>query len=205
MRQRPEPEERAELLRMEPAGISSARPSRSSEITAARHDEITAHLREAGPGALADLGFAGLDDQRDDDPVIITGREATRNHRLTDAEKEANRLISRGRAAGEHGSAHLTSWHILTEVRMNARHATTLLRAPPRPREHRSRGDRRSPRSDHDADRQESVTPGAHQPHPQPRDLRNQDETVPLVVRGVRRTYPVPERRASSRTSRSAQ
>jgi hypothetical protein len=97
VRQRPEPEERAELLRAEPAGISSARPSRSSEITAARHDEITAHLREAGPGALADLGFAGLDDQRDDDPVIITGREATRNHRLTDAEKEANRLISRGR------------------------------------------------------------------------------------------------------------
>ncbi|MEV6619265.1 hypothetical protein AB0N31_36565, partial [Streptomyces sp. NPDC051051] len=88
-------EERAELLRTELAGISSARPGRSSEITAARHDKITAHLREAGLGALADLGFVGLDDQPDDDPVIITGRKATRNHQLTDAEKEANRLISR--------------------------------------------------------------------------------------------------------------
>ncbi|SEO74290.1 transposase family protein [Actinacidiphila rubida] len=36
--------------------ISSARPGRASEITAARHDHITAHLREAGLGALADLG-----------------------------------------------------------------------------------------------------------------------------------------------------
>ncbi|MFF6814955.1 hypothetical protein ACFZAG_34430 [Streptomyces sp. NPDC012403] len=78
VQQRLELEERAELLRTEPAGISSARPGRSSEITAARHDKITAHLREAGLGALADLGFVGLDDQPDDDPVIITGRKANR-------------------------------------------------------------------------------------------------------------------------------
>ncbi|MEV0784713.1 transposase family protein [Streptomyces sp. NPDC050423] len=45
--------------------ISSARPGRSSEITTARHDKITAHLREAG--------FVGLDDDPDDHPVIITG------------------------------------------------------------------------------------------------------------------------------------
>ncbi|MGX1310367.1 hypothetical protein RKD24_000486 [Streptomyces calvus] len=63
--------------------------------------------REAGLGTLADLGFFGLDDQPDDDPVIVTGRKATRNHRLTDAEKEPHRLISRERAAGEHGFAHL--------------------------------------------------------------------------------------------------
>ncbi|WP_225995136.1 transposase family protein [Streptomyces arboris] len=66
--------------------ISSARPGRSSEITAARHDKITAHLREAGLGARADLGFVGLDDRPHDDPVIITDRKATRNHRLTAAE-----------------------------------------------------------------------------------------------------------------------
>ncbi|KOV63249.1 transposase, partial [Streptomyces sp. NRRL WC-3618] len=36
--------------------ISSARPGRSSEITTARHDKLTAHLRETGLGALADLG-----------------------------------------------------------------------------------------------------------------------------------------------------
>lgn len=145
VQQRLELEERAKLLRTEPAGISSARPGRSSEITAARHDKITAHLREAGLGALADLGFVGLDDQPDDDPVITTGRKATRNHRLTDAEKEANRLISRERAAGEHGFAHLKSWRILAKVRMNARHATTLLRALLVLANTGSRGDRRSP------------------------------------------------------------
>jgi hypothetical protein len=73
--------------------ISAAKPGRSSEITAARHNKITGHLREAGLGALADLGFVGLDDVSDD-PVIITGRKATRNHRLTSAEKEANRLLN---------------------------------------------------------------------------------------------------------------
>jgi hypothetical protein len=109
--------------------ISSARPGRSSEITTARHDKITAHLREAGLGALADLGFVGLDDQPDDDPVIITGRKATKNHKLTAAEKEANRLLSRERAAVEHGFANLKNWRVLTKVRMNTRHATTLLRA----------------------------------------------------------------------------
>jgi hypothetical protein len=108
--------------------ISAAKPGRSSEITAARHNKITRHLREAGLGALADLGFVGLDDDLDD-PVIITGRKATRNHRLTDAEKEANRLLNRERAAVEHGFANLKSWRILTKIRMNARHATTLLRA----------------------------------------------------------------------------
>ncbi|MFC9951407.1 transposase family protein [Streptomyces prasinus] len=108
--------------------ISAARPGRSSEITTARHNRITTRLREAGLGALADLGFVGLDDDPDD-PVIVTGRRATRGHPLTDAQKEANRLVSRERAANEHGFAGLKNWRILTKVRMNARHATTLLRA----------------------------------------------------------------------------
>ncbi|MDG9703324.1 transposase family protein [Streptomyces sp. DH37] len=109
--------------------ISSARPGRASETTAARHDHITRHLREAGLGALADLGFVGLDDDPNDAPVIITGRKATRSHRLTDAEKEANRLISRERAAIEHGFANLKTWRILVKVRMSAHYATALLRA----------------------------------------------------------------------------
>lgn len=46
--------------------ISAARPGRTHDITAARHDHILAHLRAAGLGALADLGFRGLDnDVRD--------------------------------------------------------------------------------------------------------------------------------------------
>ncbi|GAA3910062.1 transposase family protein [Streptomyces lannensis] len=59
--------------------ISAAKPGRSSEITTARHNKITEHLREAGLGALADLGFVGLDDKPEDDPVIITGRKTPRN------------------------------------------------------------------------------------------------------------------------------
>jgi hypothetical protein len=109
--------------------ISAANPGRSSEITTARHNKITGHLRKAGLGALADLGFVGLDDEPDDDPVIITGRKATRNHKLTAAEKEANRLVSRERAANEHGFANLKSWRILTKLRTDTRQATTLLRA----------------------------------------------------------------------------
>ncbi|MGW1365397.1 transposase family protein [Streptomyces chartreusis] len=109
--------------------ISAAKPGRSSEITTARHNKITGHLREAGLGALADLGFVGLDDKPDDDPVIITGRKATRNHQLTAAEKEANRLVSRERAANEHGFANLKNWRILTKLRTDTRQATTLLRA----------------------------------------------------------------------------
>ncbi|MFJ1793076.1 transposase family protein [Kitasatospora griseola] len=59
-------------------------------------------------------------------------RPFQRDHRhpLTAAQKEANRLVSRERAANEHGFADLKNWRILTKVRMNARHATTLLRAP---------------------------------------------------------------------------
>ncbi|MCX5054856.1 MULTISPECIES: transposase family protein [unclassified Streptomyces] len=109
--------------------ISAAKPGRSSEITTVRRNKITGHLQEVGLGALADLGFVGLDDAPDDNPVIITGRKATRKHQLTDAEREANRLLNRERAAVEHGFANLKSWRCLTKVRMHARHATTLLRA----------------------------------------------------------------------------
>ncbi|MFJ7495827.1 transposase family protein [Streptomyces sp. NPDC097727] len=108
--------------------ISAAKPGRSSEITTARHNKITSHLRRAGLGALADLGFVGLDDDTDD-PVIVTGRRATRGKPLTTTQKEANKLVSRERAANEHGFADLKNWRILTKVRMNARHATMLLRA----------------------------------------------------------------------------
>jgi hypothetical protein len=108
--------------------ISAARPGRSSEITTARHNKITARLRAAGLGALADLGFIGLDDDPGD-PVLITGRKATRNKPLTAAEKEANRLLNAERSPVEHGFAALKSWRILTKLRMDATQATTLLRA----------------------------------------------------------------------------
>ncbi|MEV0743516.1 transposase family protein [Streptomyces sp. NPDC050549] len=45
--------------------ISAARPGRTHDITAARRDHLITHLRAAGLGALADLGFLGLDDRAD--------------------------------------------------------------------------------------------------------------------------------------------
>ncbi|MEU7665432.1 hypothetical protein [Streptomyces lincolnensis] len=39
------------------------------------------------------------------------------------------RLVSRERAVVEHDFANLKTWRILTRARMNAHHATTLLRA----------------------------------------------------------------------------
>ncbi|MDU8990927.1 MULTISPECIES: transposase family protein [Streptomyces] len=69
--------------------VSAARPGRTSEITACRHDKLTAHLREAGLGAIADLGFVGLDDTGDPDadPTVITGYKAARNRPLTPGQK----------------------------------------------------------------------------------------------------------------------
>ncbi|MFB7493302.1 transposase family protein [Streptomyces sp. NPDC056161] len=93
-----------------------------------RWSAFTAKLRDAGVGAIGDLGFIGLDDDPDDS-VIITGKKAARKRPLTDAQKEANKLVSRERAANEHAFADLNAWRILAKVRMSARHATDLLRA----------------------------------------------------------------------------
>jgi hypothetical protein len=108
--------------------ISAARPGRTHDITAARHDHILAHLRAAGLGALADLGFLGLD-EHPDDPVIITGFKATRTRKLTTGQKTANQVLAAARALVEHGFAHLKNWRILTKLRTDPAHATNLLRA----------------------------------------------------------------------------
>jgi hypothetical protein len=108
--------------------ISAARPGRTHDITAARHDHILAHLRAAGLGALADLGFRGLDnDVRD--PVIVTRFHASRTHKLTPGQKDANRVLAVGRAPVEHGFAHLKNWRTLTKLRTDPARATRLLRA----------------------------------------------------------------------------
>jgi hypothetical protein len=111
--------------------ISAARPGRSAEITTARYNRLCARLRAAGLGALTDLGFVGLDDHDDAGggaPVVITGMKAARGRKLTAAQKTANRLLNCERAIAEHGFADLKNWRILTKVRMNARHATQMLR-----------------------------------------------------------------------------
>jgi hypothetical protein len=68
-------DDRGRLLR-----VSAARPGRTSQITACRHDQLTQKLRAAGLGAIADVGFVGLDDSGPDaDPAVITGYKAARN------------------------------------------------------------------------------------------------------------------------------
>lgn len=86
--------------------ISAARPGRTHDITAARRDHLLTRLRAASLGALADLGFLGLDDDPDD-PVVVTGFKATRARKLTTCEKEANRVLASARVPVEHGFAHL--------------------------------------------------------------------------------------------------
>jgi len=108
--------------------ISAARPGRTHDITAARRDHIVDHLKAAGLGAMADLGFLGLADTGED-PVVITGYKSTKKRKLTTGQKTANKVISAARALVEHGFAHLKNWRILTKLRVSPARATNLLRA----------------------------------------------------------------------------
>ncbi|MBO4259208.1 hypothetical protein [Streptomyces griseorubiginosus] len=64
--------------------MRAVRPGRTSEITACRHDKLTAHPGAAGLGAIADRGFIGLDDSGPDaGPAVINGYKAARNRPLT--------------------------------------------------------------------------------------------------------------------------
>jgi hypothetical protein len=101
---------------------------RHDQITTARHDHIAAPLRTAGLGALADLGFTGLDPDPGD-PVIITGYKSTRTTKTTPAQRHANQALSTARAPVEHGFSDLKNWRILTLLRLSPAKATTLLRA----------------------------------------------------------------------------
>nr|WSX54132.1 transposase [Streptomyces sp. NBC_00974] len=110
--------------------VSAVRPGRTSEITACRHGKLTAHLRAAGLGAIADLGFVGLGDSGpDDDPVVITGYRAARNRPLTRSQKLSNKALAAVRAPVEHGFAHLKNWRVLGKVRTDPKWVTALVRA----------------------------------------------------------------------------
>jgi hypothetical protein len=107
--------------------ISPAKPGRTADVTAAGHHKIVQHLRAAGLGGIADLGYLGLDDDPDD-PVIITGYRRGHGKQLTDAQKAANELVSRERAAVEHAIGDIKNWRILTKLR-TTKNPTQLLRA----------------------------------------------------------------------------
>ncbi|MGW0765245.1 transposase family protein [Streptomyces sp. NPDC002676] len=116
--------------RARPSGVDIGRPARPHprHHRPARHDLILAHLRAAGLGALADLGFLGRDDDGDD-PVVVTGFKATRVRRLASAEKEASRVLAAGRVPVERGFAHRKNWRILTKLRTDPARATHLFGA----------------------------------------------------------------------------
>ncbi|WP_405970501.1 transposase [Streptomyces sp. NBC_00988] len=110
--------------------VSAARPGRTSEITACRHHQLTAKLRAAGLGAIAGLGFVGLDDSGPDtDPAVITGYKAARNRPLTRGQKLSNTALAAVRAPAEHGFAHLKNWRVLGKVRTDPTWATALVRS----------------------------------------------------------------------------
>ncbi len=103
---------------------------RTSEITACRHDKLIARLRAAALGAIADLGFVGLDDSGPDaDPAVITGYKAAPKPGPAHSQKLSNKALAAVRAPVEHGFAHLKNWRILGKVRTDPRWATALLRA----------------------------------------------------------------------------
>ncbi len=110
--------------------VSAVRPGHTSEITACRHDKLTAHLRAAGLGAIADLGFVGLDGSgRDSDPAVITSYKAARNRPLTRGQRLSNKALAAVRAPVEQGFAHLKNWRVLGKVRTDPKWATALVRA----------------------------------------------------------------------------
>jgi len=110
--------------------VSAAAAARTAEITLARRYHIPARLRQHQHlGLICDLGFTTLDDQPDN-PTVITGKRASRHHRLSPAEQHTNRLVSRERLANEHAFNHLKRWRILDRLHGSyRRHTTTLIRA----------------------------------------------------------------------------
>jgi len=119
---------------VDPAGnllwISAAKPGRTNDATAARHQRIVAALRTAGLGAIADMAYSALDDNPDQ-PTVITGRRPHHRRLLTRAQTQINAMIARDRAANEHPFAYLKNWRILAKLRLkpDPARATTLLRA----------------------------------------------------------------------------
>lgn len=109
--------------------ISAATGARLHETTQAKRLHLPERLRHHQLAIICDRFHTRLDDQPTD-PTVMVGRRASRNHKLTPAEKTVNAFLARERAANEHAHAHLKNWRILTRLRHGWREdTTTLLRA----------------------------------------------------------------------------
>ncbi|WP_194236173.1 hypothetical protein [Streptomyces acidicola] len=81
--------------------ISAARPGRVSGDHRLPARQARPETAGAGLGAIADLGFVGLDA----DPAAITGYKAARDRPLTRGQKLSNTALAAVRAPVEHGFA----------------------------------------------------------------------------------------------------
>ncbi|MEV6909319.1 transposase family protein [Amycolatopsis sp. NPDC051071] len=119
--------------------LSCALPGKTADITAARRHKLLDHLHTADLALGGDKGYHGLHkDLRElakkpatanRDHTVITPIKAEVNRPLTDAEKASNSIFNGLRCAVERAFAALKTWRILDKLRLNPRHATTLLRA----------------------------------------------------------------------------
>jgi hypothetical protein len=89
-----------------PVWISKARRGAHRETKATRHDKTEHHPKAADPGAPADPGFVGVN-QDNENPIVPTGYKSSKNNKLTTGQKQANQLIAATRAPSEHGFAGL--------------------------------------------------------------------------------------------------
>jgi hypothetical protein len=101
----------------------AALPGATVDITAARKAGIAAVLVPL-IGVLADLGYAGWDEQ------VITGRRKPRGKETSPAQRAANRLQAQLRCVGERGNARLTYWKVLaSELRCRPGECTAMVKA----------------------------------------------------------------------------
>lgn len=110
--------------------ISPATPAGTHETVQAKRLNIPARLRTHDLALITDRAHTRLDDQPDN-PTVMVGRRACRNHKLTKAEELVNALLSAERVGNEHAHAHLKNWRGITRLRHGwmRDNATTLLRA----------------------------------------------------------------------------
>ena len=105
-----------------------------------RRHRLRDHLHHHGLTPAADKGFHGWHkDVRETadcpicrgqcEQVVLTPYKAETNRPLTDAQQQANTVLSALRCAVEGGFAALKTWRILDKLRLHPRHATTLIRA----------------------------------------------------------------------------
>lgn len=120
--------------------VSAALPGKTADITAARRLRIRQHLHAHGLTPAGDKGFHGWhkdvrttrecpDCEGPCEQIVLTPYKAEARRPLTKAQKQANAVFAAMRCAVEGGFAALKHWHILDKLRLDTRHATTLLRA----------------------------------------------------------------------------